>query len=293
MKKGLSKLPDAEIEKCEQHKWIVSIIQSYALLPENTLKNQSEEPAWETPVVGFSRGDDPLWEQLKRDIGPFYWTPIEIYRQTFLEDDAEPEDLTVIAWILPQTETTKKESRKRKRFPSERWARSRKFGEEFNVKLREYLVNEFKECGIRAVAPQLSPLWSMEVSEKYGLSSKWSERHAAYVSGLGTFGLCDGLITEVGKAIRCGSVVAKTTLPPTPRPYKSHREYCLFFSKGACSACIKRCPAGAISEKGHDKKKCQEYVDFKTREYINKNYGFDAYGCGLCQVGVPCESKIP
>jgi epoxyqueuosine reductase QueG len=29
-----------------------------------------------------------------------------------------------------------------------------------------------------------------------------SERHAAYAAGLGTFGLCDGLITSVGKAVR-------------------------------------------------------------------------------------------
>ena len=46
----------------------------------------------------------------------------------------------------------------------------------------------------------------MKMSEKYGMASCWSERHAAFVSGLGTFGLCDGLITPVGKAMRCGSV---------------------------------------------------------------------------------------
>ena len=35
------------------------------------------------------------------------------------------------------------------------------------------------------------------------------ETHAAHAAGLGTFGLCDGLITPIGKAIRVGSVVAK------------------------------------------------------------------------------------
>ena len=29
------------------------------------------------------------------------------------------------------------------------------------------------------------------------------------------------------------------------------------------------------------------------KDYIEANFGFDCYGCGLCQTGVPCESKIP
>jgi len=28
-------------------------------------------------------------------------------------------------------------------------------------------------------------------------------------------------------------------------------------------------------------------------EYVKAHYHFDGYGCGLCQTGVPCESKIP
>jgi hypothetical protein len=26
---------------------------------------------------------------------------------------------------------------------------------------------------------------------------------------------------------------------------------------------------------------------------VTSEYGFDGYGCGLCQTKVPCESKIP
>lgn len=39
-----------------------------------------------------------------------------------------------------------------------------------------------------------SPLWSREVSPRYGYSSKWSERHSANTAGLETFGLCEGMI---------------------------------------------------------------------------------------------------
>jgi len=138
----------------------------------------------------------------------------------------------------------------------------------------------------------LSPLWETKISKRYGFASTWSERHAAYASGLGTFGLCDGLITPKGKAMRCGSVVAHIKIPPTKRSYNDHHAYCLFFSEGICGKCIQRCPAGAITEKGHDKVKCEKHLQI-TRDYVRSHFGFEGYGCGLCQTGVPCESKIP
>ncbi|NIR13985.1 MAG: epoxyqueuosine reductase, partial [Desulfobacterales bacterium] len=115
----------------------------------------------------------------------------------------------------------------------------------------------------------------------------------AYASGLGTFGLCDGLITPVGKAMRTGSVVARIQVPPTSRPYREHQEYCLFFTKGICGICIKRCPVGAITEAGKDKPTCHKHLFPVTKDYVTSEYGFDGYGCGLCQTRVPCESKIP
>jgi epoxyqueuosine reductase QueG len=198
----------------------------------------------------------------------------------------------VISWILPHTEATKSEHRKQTRFPTEHWARARIIGEEVNDKLRRYVVSALLEAGYKAVASALSPLWEGRESAKYLYASTWSERHAAYTAGLGTFGLCDGLITPKGKAMRCGSVIAKIDIPPSSRPYKDHHAYCLHYAKGTCGKCIERCPAGAISKAGHNKVKCREYVNM-TREYVKTHYNFDGYGCGLCQTGVPCESGIP
>jgi epoxyqueuosine reductase len=131
------------------------------------------------------------------------------------------------------------------------------------------------------------------VSERYTISSTWSERHAAYASGLGTFGLCDGLITPKGKAMRCGSVVAHIKIPATERPYHGRHDYCLFYSKGICGECIQRCPAGALTPGGHDKVKCRNYLFANIKEYVKSNFGFEGYGCGLCQTDVPCESTVP
>jgi epoxyqueuosine reductase len=93
--------------------------------------------------------------------------------------------------------------------------------------------------------------------------------------------------------MRCGSVVARFSTPPTPRPYTDHREYCLFVTEGTCGKCIGRCPAGAISAKGHDKLKCQAYLEDTIAKHAKEAYGLEAYGCGLCQTGVPCEFKVP
>jgi epoxyqueuosine reductase QueG len=198
----------------------------------------------------------------------------------------------VISWVLPQTRATREDHRKETYFPSERWARSRIFGEEANVKLRKHMEAFIDGKGIEAVAPLVSPLWESKTSEKYAYASTWSERHAAYAAGLGTFGLCDGLITAKGKAHRVGSVVINSYVEPTERLYDNHHAYCLFYMEGNCRKCMERCPIGAISENGHDKYLCRKYVRM-THQYVPRHFGFEGYGCGFCQTSIPCESAIP
>lgn len=271
--------------------WIRQEIQSYMAGPENTLEKWDNEPAWAEPLVGFSNGADPLYAFYKQDIGDFYVLPHEFMKHAYGRD-FDPVKLTVVSWILPQTEATKTDHRKETYFPSERWARSRIMGEKVNVKLRKYIVAKLAENGVDAVGPMISPLWKGAMSEKYSFASTWSERHAAYAAGLGTFGLSDALITPKGKAMRSGSVIVDAYIPPTPRPYENHNEYCLFLTEGICGKCMDRCPIGAITEKGHNKVLCKKYVDM-THQYVPRHFGFDGYGCGFCQTGVPCESGIP
>jgi epoxyqueuosine reductase QueG len=259
----------------------------------NKLHEDPGERAFEAFLIGFARGDDPLFEAYKDHVGPFHWTPKEIFEMSFPDESVEAGDLTVVSWILPHTSRTKSDNRKETVFPSERWARARIFGEETNRALRSLLVESLERKGIKAVAPMLSPSWERKNSDKYIYASTWSERHAAYAAGLGTFGLCDGLITARGKAMRAGSLVARTEIEPTARPYSDHHAYCLFYTHGICGKCIDRCPAGALSPKGHDKIKCREHIRNMTVPYVEEHFSFKGYGCGLCQTGVPCESGIP
>jgi len=277
--------------------WVEDTIRDFIQSsPENSLKDAADEKAWEDCLIGFSNGADSIFEAYKAHVGPFHMTPFELFKKSFPEAKHKPDQLTVISWILPQTDQTKRDNRKETAYPAERWARARIFGEQTNVALRNHVVATLQEKGYQAIAPQLSSYWERKTSDKFGFASTWSERHAAYA-------LCDGLITPKGKAMRCGSVIANIQIPPTVRPYKSHHEYCLFFTEGKCKKCIPRCPAGAISELGHDKIKCRGYMfpmineyvkaHYHFDEYVKAHYHFDGYGCGLCQTGVPCESKIP
>lgn len=275
--------------------WITEeIVRFVRVSTLNGLGNRTAEKAWDDPFVAFARGDDPLFQQLQRDIGPFVWTPEQIFNATFPKFSATPEDLTVISWVLPQTPATLQDQRRQALQPAERWVRSRQYGELFNHKLREHVSLTLTRAGFPAVAPVLSPQWKQHVSGKYGYASAWSERHVAYVAGLGTFGLSGGLITPLGVAVRLGSVVTQLRLPHyAPRPYGDLHAHCLHYSQGTCGKCVERCPAKAISPHGCDKKKCADYIVTVTRPQAQKVYGITTMPCGLCQAGVPCEFCAP
>lgn len=276
------------------HDRLLSEISAFIRSADNSLANDAGDPAFAEPLVGFARGDDPIFARYKDVVGPFHWTPLEAVREAFPDRKLGAGGLTVISWVLPHTERTKQDNRRETLYPSESWARARFFGETVNDALRRRVVDFFLGETIAALAPVLLPTWSRKDSERFVWASTWSERHQAYAAGLGTFGLCDGLITPKGKAMRVGSVVAATAdLPVSPRPYDDHHAYCLFYSTGTCRACIERCPVGAISEQGHDKRLCRDHVHRTANAHVKEQYGFDGYGCGLCQTGVPCESTIP
>ena len=250
-----------------------------------------DERIWETPLLGAARGCDAIFETFKDKVDERHWTPTEAFAAGGFQAGAE--ELSVVSWVLPHTSVTKKDNAQCDEMPSERWARSRIFGEKANFKLRGHIVSSLKNAGYEAVAPLDLADWKWLKSDRYVYACSWSERHIAYACGLGTFGLSGGLITPLGKAIRVSSVVLRGNVEPTPRPYSRHDEYCPFKTKKICGVCIKRCPAGALSEHGINKPLCKAYLSDKTAPYVETHYGFEGYGCGLCQTGVPCSSGIP
>lgn len=114
-------------------------------------------------------------------------------------------------------------------------------------------------------------------------TSRWSERHAAYISGLGTFGLHKGLITERGTCGRFVSVLTDLPLTPTARPYTGLYDYCTH-----CGACVRRCPVGAISqETSKDHVACAYFVDWAMALYAPPLWLWEMPGGGPLPVPQP------
>jgi epoxyqueuosine reductase QueG len=141
---------------------------------------------------------------------------------------------------LPITEPTRASNRRENVYPSQPWAETRNFGEQFNTALRRHLVTWLSQRGYRAAAPQLMAAWRELGTSAVGIASTWSERHAAFAAGLGTFSLNDALITPKGIAHRLGSVITDLALAASGRPYPERRANCLYHREGTCGTCIGR-----------------------------------------------------
>lgn len=233
---------------------------------------------FDPPLLGFAAADDPLFAALRAPgvVGP----------QLLLPGQWLPGAQSVVSVCMPFSAAVRESNRRDRRAPSFGWLHARYEGQAFIGALLRYLMQKLAAAGCRAAAPSLDPRfqsWSGDADGGYGFNSNWSERHAAYVAGLGTFGLSAGLITEKGVAARYGSLITDAAFPPSERKYTEVYEYC-----NRCGACVRNCPAGAISlEQGKDHAPCSRFVDWTAEKYHPR------YGCGKCQVGVPCEHARP
>jgi epoxyqueuosine reductase QueG len=281
--------PDAE--------WFKKAIRAKVMHhPQNSLEfPYSGEKIFAEPLVGFVAGDDPIFAEFKKIIGPHHFTPAEIMAWQARNNGVEAPsaaDLSVVSFVMPISEATRAQNAGMDKWPSERWAQTRLLGEIFSQTIVREIVSELMGMGVLAVSPDVTPLFNKKRYPRVGWASPWSHRHMAYAAGLGTFGMTDFLITDKGCAHRLGSFVVKLPLAPDrERPSDIHAA-CLHGQGVNCLKCARRCPVGAISAAGHDKEKCYKHVSRSLR-HVNQNYHIFIYGCGLCAVGVPCEGRRP
>jgi len=249
---------------------------------------------YDEPIIKFASADDPLFEEYKTIISSDHLTPAEAFEMTFGENSYRGG--TVISVVLPINEKIRKSNGVQNKLPSKEWALLHSFGEDvFKKNFYNFFEDFLNQLGYKTVAPYGAE-WFKAFNTDSGPSSNWSERHIAYAAGLGTFGLNDAFITEKGIAVRLASFVTELKLNPDARVSKSYTENCLFYNKGICGACIKRCPFNAISEKGHNKLICYKSCYGEESRKLAESYGGNpnaGAGCGLCQTKVPCEFRNP
>ncbi|MGE5626754.1 MAG: epoxyqueuosine reductase [Solirubrobacterales bacterium] len=276
--------------------FIKSITEKATNHPLNRLEYPFQnEKIFDEPIIGFVNGNDPIFQDYKKVIGPQHFTTEEIMRWQANNNNVEPpkaEELTVISFILPISEKTIKANADKTDWLSERWAQTRKSGEIFTQVFVREIVSLLMEKGVLAIAPDMTPMFRYKRYPNVGWSSSWSHRHIAYAAGLGTFGMHNLLITEKGVAHRCGSFVVNLKLNPSGKREKDIHAHCLHYQGISCLKCMQRCPAGAISVNGHNKECCYKKV-ISSIPLCNKEYHIFIYGCGLCSAEIPCESSLP
>lgn len=217
------------------------------------------------PLLGFAAADDPLFTEMKEIIGPHHLHPKEML----------PSAKTVISFFLPFAGEIVKAQRTQTQVARE-WAVAYIETNQIIAQISQALIQELKTRNFAAVTQQATHNFN-----PLDLTAAWSHKSAAFVAGLGTFGLHHMLITPSGCAGRAGSVVTSAEIPPTPRPAE---EFCLYYKTGKCSYCVDHCPTRALTTQGLDKQKCY-------RQLLEVDASYPDLGlcdvCGKCAVG-PC-----
>jgi epoxyqueuosine reductase len=225
---------------------------------------------FEAPLIAAAtaNANDPLFTTLK--------DPAAVGSHHLLPAEWLPSARTVIAYFLPFTPAVRQANRGQGD-PATEWLYGRIEGQVFNNALSRFLADKLAAAGYAAAIPAQDARFAVSSRR-----SNWSERHVAFIAGLGTLSLNCSIITAKGAAGRLGSVITDLALEPTTRAYSDKYEYC-----SHCGACIRRCPPQAIDEAGKSHPVCSDYLDSILARFKPR------YGCGKCQTGVPCEDRIP
>ena len=237
---------------------------------------------YDDPIVYVGSANDSLWEELKKPeaVGHLFRTPREWM----------PEAKSVVSYFAPFSDYVVNGNGMDPVDVGHGWLYARVEGQQFLHNVNHFIEGWFAGRGIRAFSPYASSDFqyvfaagsSPSVKDKeLAYTSNWSERHVAYVCGMGTFGLSKALITPKGVCGRFGSVICDAPLPVNRRPYTGVYDYCI-----KCGACT-RCPGGAITMQGKTNAACSKYVEVLRDKYAPR------FGCGKCYVKTPCERGIP
>ncbi len=254
----------------------------FATSPLNTISHMQALDAdcagitiFDAPIVAYGSAQDSLFTTFKEQVlGPHFRLPSEWL----------PTAKTVISIFAPLSKEIVLSNGVDTLYPSNLWLHGRYEGQQCLVALAKELQALLHEKSYKSCCPCISPDF-MAVHEGEGLcfTSNWSERHVAFLCGIGTFSLAKTIISEKGMAGRLISLVTELDIPKTQRAYTDIYEYCIL-----CGACIARCPVRAISfEKGKEHIPCSRFLD----EVLLKQN--PRYACGKCQTKVPCSRQKP
>jgi epoxyqueuosine reductase len=295
---------DTDLFQTDPCRFLEHAIKDYVRTsPLNHLTAFNNLPIVDEPVVAFANGDDPIFQDLKTVIGEFHRTPREIMEKYIagkrwrFGSTNSIDNIGVVSWALPLTHETRVLERASPFGGSPRYNHSRWIGIKLYESVEQYVASLLEVLRCNAVAPTQSKLFEIKEMPGGWLAANWSERHVAYASGLGTFGLNGLMITSRGCAVYLGSVVCDKSLTSTPRA-ASRVANCPYYKDGSCGLCIEHCTGSAISKDGRSNVACLKNLrDEQAGNVISLGLDKELVGpapaCGRCSTGLPCEDRIP
>lgn len=247
---------------------IENYIQNYIT---NYQQQDQIESSWKKPVIKYAAAEDPIFNELKEVVS----------EEHLLPEDIMPEAKTVIAYFIPFSEEIANSNIDRK-YSSHQWAKAYVETNQLIAEINQYLKNKLSDRGYQA-----SLIAATNNFDKERLLSDWSHRHAAYIAGLGTFGINNMLITEKGCAGRVGTLITDLKIEASER---SKKERCLNKAGFKCSNCVDNCVNGALQEDSFDRHQCYELL--LENDELHPELALTDV-CGKCSVGLPCSFNSP
>lgn len=207
------------------------------------------------PIIGYASANNPLFQTFF-DLN---WTmhPKEIYRP----------GNTVIIHFLPFTSGVI-ESNRSGGEPSKEWVAAYESAIMLSAHINGCIKQTLEDLGRLASLTNLPNDWNEERD-----GPDWSHKLAAYVAGMGDFGIAGSFNTSAGSAGRFGSLITDCVIEPSKHWTEAEmaspeiiadsiEKSCLFAGSGGADISenvILRCPAGAINIDGVDRMSCRKY----------------------------------
>lgn len=226
------------------------------------------------PLVAFADADDSRFARLREVADPDHLMPHDLLSRA----------RSVISFFVPFHPDVVSAHADYPETVADEWACAYVETNDLIREIAHQLIEFFDERGEEAAAEPATGNF-----DAGSLTSRWSHKSAAVISGLGSFGLHQMVITDAGCAGRLGSLVTSARLPVSS---VEPRERCLYFYDGSCTTCMQRCPLDALSASDtFDRRACWGRCREVAEHFLHLG---TVKACGKCAVG-PCalESPVP
>lgn len=218
------------------------------------------------PLIGYADAKNPLFNKLKEVCHPEHLLPSDLLENV----------KTVVAYFLPFTEELVLANQGHS-YVSPKWALAYVETNSLIQDINNKISDELREKGVA-----VNTIQTAQKFDAKKIMSNWSHRHAAYIAGLGTFGINNLLITDKGCAGRIGTFVIDYKIKASPI---KNKELCLSKQGEICTYCIDVCPVSAFEDERFARENCYNYLKNVAKHFIDIDLECDC--CGKCACG-PC-----